>query len=50
MSPLHRLIHLIVLFANFGVDMARRLSNALFDGRAPVKDHRIGFEKTLARF
>jgi len=32
------------------VDMARRLSNALVDGRAPVKDHRIGFEKTLARF
>jgi hypothetical protein len=32
------------------VDMARRLSNALVGGRAPVKDHRIGFEKTLARF
>jgi hypothetical protein len=36
--------------ANFGVDMARRFSNALVDGRAPVKDHGISFEKTLARF
>jgi hypothetical protein len=35
---------------DFGVDMARRFSNALLDGRAPVKNHRIGFEKTLARF
>ena len=36
--------------ANFGADMARRFSNALLDGRRPVKDHRISFEKTLARF
>ena len=36
--------------AKFGVDMARRFSNALVGGRAPVKDNRIGFEKTLARF
>lgn len=30
--------------------VVRNLYVALVDGRAPVKDHRIGFEKTLARF
>ena len=36
--------------ANFGVDMALRFSNALVDGRRPVKDHRVSFEETLPRF
>jgi hypothetical protein len=31
-------------------ETSSRFSNALLEGRRPVKDHRISFEKTLARF